>query len=239
MLFLGDSERDRLLAAAFDEPCEPYAVARAGRPPMVLRPFSVGVFRRALTIGIEAVRVGFDAVAADDLRLVEDCEALAWLLTADERVIGAAMRARRWKVAIAEEARGLDLSDLTVVRVEVERHLRLVRAAMFGVVKRAALSEAMEKAEADEKSMEPADLLSPPRLAALSLTVYRDTGWPEDFVQEQLPLCRLLQYAHGIQWSNAQVWTVDPEGESVGAGGDPLAGLDEIREVRQPVAIEF
>lgn len=235
MLPIGDTPRDRQLAAAFDEPSRPYTV-RCGLVILAFRPFSLAVFRRAMTIGIDAVRLGFAAIQHDETRLVEDCTALSWILRAPLDEVATAMRTSRWKVAIA--AHDLPLAELACVRVEVERHMRLIRAAMFGVVKRPPISDAAEKAESEEKEMEPGDILQPGRIAALALSVHRETGWNEDFIQEWLPLCRLLQYAHGIQWSNPQIWTVDPWGDSVSAD-DPLAQLDAVREVRAVTPIEF
>lgn len=237
MLPIGDTPRDRQLAAAFDEPAAPYAV-RCGLTNLTFRPFSLGVFRRAMTIGIDAVRLGFAAIEHDELKLVENCAALSWLLRAPLAEITVAMRAHRWKVAIADHGDGMLVPEMSCVRVEAERHMRLIRAAMFGVVKRPPISDAAEKAESEEKEMEPGDILQPGRIAALALSVHRETGWREDFIQEWLPLCRLLQYAHGIQWSNPQIWTVDPWGDSVSAE-DPLAGLDAVREVRAVTPIEF
>lgn len=233
MIPIGDSPRDLLLAAAFDEPCTAYETGG-----LVLRPFSLAVFRRSMTIGIDAVRLGFAAIEKDELKLVEDCLALAWLLTAPLADVTRAMRTACWKVAIAATAEHRPLADLVTIRCEVERHLRLIRAAMFGAVKRAPISEAAEKAEAEERELEPGDILQPGRLAALALSVHRETGWSEGFVQESLPLCRLLQYAHGIQWSNPQVWTVDPWGDSV-SEEDPLAALEGVRETREATPIEF
>lgn len=240
MNFLGDSERDRLLGAAFDEACEPYRIG--GAVGLTIRPFSLGVFRRALTLEIRAVREGFAAIEGDDLQLVADCEALAWLLSADEDAVREAVRTARWKAGLAAwlATHPLSLRQLSLIRGEVERQLRLIRAAMFGVSKRAALSDAIEKAEEEERASEPPDLLTPGRLTAITLGIYEKTGWSEFFVQERLPLCRLLQYAHGVQWSNPRVWTVDPWGPTLSeAGDDPLAGIEALREPREAVAIEF
>ena len=240
MNFLGDSERDQLLGAAFDEPCLPYRVAN-GKDEMVLRPFSVGVFRRAMTMGIDAVRIGFGPLEDDELRLVANCEQLAWLLNAPEESVMQAIRTARWKAAVAtyQAAGPLTFGQLAIVRMEVERALRLIRAAMFGIVKRPPLGEAMERAEEDERAAEPSDILTPGRLTAITLGIFEKTHWTEHYVQERLPLCRLLQYAHGVQWSNPRVWTVDPWGTTIQDDGDPFAGMDEVREVRGAEPIEF
>lgn len=240
-MLLGATTRDHLLEAAYDEPHWAY-VARDSRHAIPLRPFSLGVFRRALRMDIAAVRLGFNAIAGDRAQIVADCERLAWLLSWDQAAVREALCRGGLVVEVAVAAYTAPLlpGQLALVRREVERHLRLVRAAMFAVVKRAPLTEAQEKAEEQERAAEPADLLTPPRLAAIALTVHRETGWSEAFVQEDLPLCRLLQYAHAIQWSNPQVWTVEPAGPSMtGEGDDPLAQLDEIRERREAVEIEF
>lgn len=240
-MLLGLTTRDHLLEAAFDEPTGPY-VATDGRHELRLRPFSLAVFRRAMRLEVAAVRRGFNAIAGDRAQVLADCERLAWLMSWDQPAVRQALSRGTEAViaeAVADYTAHLVPGQLALVRREVERNLRLVRAAMFGVVARPPLSEAMEKARDDERAAEPGDLLVPPRLAAIALAVIRETGWPEDYVHEDLPLARFLQYAHGVQWSNAQVWTVEPDGPSMTGSDELMERLDAVREERVPVAIEF
>lgn len=239
-MLLGATDRDRLLEAAYDEPSGDY-VARDSLYSIPLRPFSLGVFRRALRLDIEAVKRGFNAIAGDREQIVADCERLAWLLSWDQAAVRGAL-CRGGEVveqAVAAYTAHLMPGQLALVRREVERNLGLIRAAMFGVIRRAPLSDAIEKAESEERAAEPLDLLTPPRLASIALTVHRETGWSEAFVQEDLPLCRLLQYAHAVQWVNPQVWTVEPAGPSMTGEGDLFDKLDEMREQRGDVEIDF
>jgi len=241
-MLLGTTDRDRLLEAAYDEPTRPYfATSADGRERIGLSPFSVSAFRRAIRLDVVAVRLGFNGVAGDREQVIADCQKLAWLLGGGRDVVADAMRRGPAVIeaAVAAHADPLTLGQLALVRREVERNLSLIRAAMFGVVKRAPISDAIEKAESEERAAEPLDLLTPPRLASIALTVHRETGWTEDFVQHDLPLARLLQYAHAVQWSNPQVWTVEPAGPSMTGEGDLFDKLDELREQRGEVEISF
>lgn len=229
MIAASDDSRERLLAAAWDEVCEPYALP--GYPSILLRPFSANTLRRASTMRLLCLAGDFREVLAalPPSRALGEIEAVAWLLTSDLDALRAAMRAQSWETALDHYE--LPREAIAPFRDELVRVLALLTAAMFATEEKPAPSPVAGRGT-HEPPDPPAHLVSPGLLATLGFSLAEKVGRPVDETLEWVPACQLFQLAHCLQWGNTAIWTVAagaiPEGvdpwEGIAPGPDPGYG---------------
>jgi hypothetical protein len=230
-LFSGD-ERDRLLAAAWDEATAPYQVPGTT---LLIRPFSANVLRRAGTMGLRCLYGPFAEVLAalQPSEALADLEALAWLLTADLDGVRATMRSRTWATTL--EAFELPRGAIGPFRDEMVRVLALIDAAKFEIEDKPKPPTPPGRAPVEEPDP-PAHQIRPGILAALAFALAEKVGRPADEVLEWIPACQIFQLAHCQQWGNPSIWTVDP---SRVATVDPWEGAAPEADPGVGEAIEF
>lgn len=225
-------DRDRLLAAAWDEATKPYQVRGST---LLIRPFSANVLRRAGTMGLRCLCGPFAEVLAA-LRPSEalaELEALAWLLTADLDEVTATMRSGTWAAVL--ETFELPREAIAPFRAEMGRVLALVDAAKFEIEERPKPPTPPGRAPIEEPEP-PAHQVRPGFLAALAFSLVEKVGRPVDEVLEWVPLCQIFQMAHCQQWGNTSIWTVDPGRV---AESDPWEGIAPEADPGMGEAIEF
>lgn len=206
MNLLGAGERERLLAAAWDE--EAVAYPLPGYPDLILRPFSVHVLRRAATMGLACLSGDIRQILGRMTpgRALLELEALGWLLSAPLPVVRSAMRQRTWTLAMDEWS--LPVPAHRPLLAELERVLRLMEAAMFDVEEKPDMGpKTGARAAADLEP--PAHYVRPSQVAALGYALAEKWGRPVDAVLEWMPACQVFQMAHCLHLGDPRVWTVD------------------------------
>lgn len=220
MNLLGHDERERLLAAAWDEACAAYPLP--GFPALRLRPFSANALRRAATMSLRCL-VGDDFRAAlaglSPSVALGEIEALAWLLSADLEEVRSAMRQRAWASALDRYT--LPLAAVAPMRAEMARVLALVHATLFTTEEKPKTPLPSGRSLPPEPEP-PAHLVAPGTVATLAFALAEKVGRPADELLEWIPACQIFQLAHCLQWGNTQIWTVDPSK----IAEDPYEGLE-------------
>lgn len=189
-------QRQSRLGSAFDEPASPYQVGG-----LMLRPFSLNVFRRAESMRLGIVALGLQE-AREQLppsRFITEIDALFWLLCAPLDEVREAFRSNR--VESVSRPCSVPLVELKTFTAEVGRVIDLARECLFDI-------EPRDFPGGGEKDDEPADLLTPGIVASLVILLTEKLRVTEDEASEWIPFCRVLQYAHVVQWQNPEVWTI-------------------------------
>lgn len=191
-------QRQSRLGSVFDEPSEPYEVGG-----LIVRPFSMNAFRRAETLGLAIVAMGFEEAKKQFpyARILAEIDLLYWLLCSPLDGVRAAFRSNR--VVAASKPCSVPLRELGAFAAEMDRVISLAQDCLFDI-------DIRDLDGAGEKEDEPLDLLTPGLMSSMVLLITEKMNVSEDFAAEWLPFCRVLQYAHVVQWSNPQVWTIAP-----------------------------